>query len=141
MIIKRALAILCLGMSSICIAQPALDIDTGVVSEKEAKVDHFEWGKLISYYQGTSYATKDALTAVAVINPKMEIHPPHKHYEEEYLMVLEGEGTWSVKGKTFAAKAGDILYAKPWDMHGITNTGDKPLKFIVFKWGYKPPVE
>ncbi len=123
---------------SACFAAP--DIDTGVVTQETAKTQTFEWGKLISYFEGESYATKDALTAVAIINPGMEIHPPHKHYEEEYLMVVEGEGTWSVMGKEFKAKAGDILYAKPWDLHGISNTSDKPLKFVVFKWGYKPPV-
>jgi len=129
----------CMAMvCSACFAAP--DIDTGVVTQETAKTQTFEWGKLISYFEGESYATKDALTAVAIINPGMEIHPPHKHYEEEYLMVVEGEGTWSVMGKEFKAKAGDILYAKPWDLHGISNTSDKPLKFVVFKWGYKPPV-
>ena len=116
----------------------APNIDTAVVSEKQAKYDKFDWGKLYTYFEGESAGTKDALTAVAVILPGMEIHPPHKHQEEEYLMVLEGQGTWTVGDKDFPASAGDILYATPWDLHGIKNTGDKPLKFVVFKWGYKP---
>jgi len=77
------------------------------------------------------------LTGVAVIKPGMEIHPPHQHAEEEYLMVTEGQGTWHLNGKTFAAQKGDILYAAPWDVHGIKNTGTTPLTFVVWKWNNK----
>lgn len=112
-------------------------IDTAVVTAKAANVEVFDWGRLMTYYVGESYSTTDSLTAVAIINPGMEIHPPHVHSEEEYLMVLEGQGTWSVKGKDFPAQAGDVLYAAPWDEHGIKNTGVTPLSFVVFKWNPK----
>jgi hypothetical protein len=26
------------------------------------------------------------------------------------------------------------MYSKPWDWHGIRNSGDKPLRFFVFKF-------
>lgn len=113
-------------------------IPSAVVSGKAAKTETFEWGQLITYFAGESYSATDSLTAVAVINPGMQIHPPHVHSEEEYLMVLEGEGTWSLLGKDFKATAGDILYAEPWDIHGIKNTGKIPLKFVVIKWNPKP---
>lgn len=119
-------------------AGDAAAIKTSVVSAKAAKTENFEWGQLITYYAGESWSTKDALTAVAIMNAGMEIHPPHIHSEEEYLMVIEGEGTWTVKDKDFKASAGDILYAAPWDLHGLKNTGKKPLKFVVFKWNPKP---
>lgn len=117
----------------------ALDqvMQTNVISVEKAKTQTFDWGTLITYYQGDTETTVDALSAIAIINPGMEIHPPHKHAEEEYLLVLEGSGVWTVKNKDIAANAGDMLYAKPWDLHGIKNTGNKPLKFAVFKWGVK----
>ena len=110
----------------------------GVRAGSDAKAETFDWGTLVTYFAGDSYAATDSLTAIAIINPGMEIHPPHVHSEEEYLMVLEGEGTWSVKGEEFPAEAGDVLYAAPWDEHGIRNTGDEPLRFVVFKWNPKP---
>jgi gentisate 1,2-dioxygenase len=77
------------------------------------------------------------LAAVALINPGMQIHPPHQHVEEEYLMVTEGTGVWSLHGEERAAKAGDMLYASPWDWHGITNTGTEPMTFVVWKFNGK----
>ncbi|NUO78531.1 cupin domain-containing protein [candidate division KSB1 bacterium] len=112
-------------------------ISSAVVTAQEAKTEEAEWGSFSTYYQGETYGTKDVLTGVAVLKPGQEIHPPHQHAEEEYLMILEGEGTWHLNGKTFAAQAGDILYATPWDMHGIKNTGQAALKFVVWKWHNK----
>lgn len=103
----------------------------------EAKRADHDWGSLHTYFEGESYGTRDALAAVAIIKPGQQIHPPHEHAEEEYLMVLEGSGTWHLNGKDRSAKAGDMLYAAPWDLHGIKNTGSQPLKFVVWKWNNK----
>jgi mannose-6-phosphate isomerase-like protein (cupin superfamily) len=111
--------------------------DSAVVSQQQAITQYFDWGNLITYYQGETVITKDALAAVAIIKPGMEIHPPHVHEEEEYLMILEGSGTWTLHDQDFAAKAGDMLFSKPGDLHGLKNTGTTPLKFAVFKWNSK----
>ena len=110
---------------------------SAVISQKSAVKQEFDWGSLITYFDKDTYGTKDVLAAVAIIKPGLEIHPPHKHAEEEYLMVTEGTGTWHLKGKDFKAQAGDMLYASPWDLHGIKNTGEKPLSFVVWKWNNK----
>lgn len=110
---------------------------TSVVTGGKAKIESFDWGSLTTYYAGESFGTTDGLWAVAEIKPGQEIHPPHEHEEEEFLMILEGSGTWHVSGKDFAAKAGDTMYSRPWDIHGIRNTGDVPLKFVVWKWNNK----
>ncbi len=110
---------------------------TEVISEQNAKTAQESWGQFLSYYEGRSDHIQDILTGVAIINPGEEIHPPHKHPEEEFLMVIEGQGTWSIEGVESPARTGDILFAVPGELHGIKNTGDKPLKFVVFKYNPK----
>ena len=110
---------------------------SAVIAEGDAHTEQFEWGTLVSYFSDETFGTKDALAAVAIIKPGMEIHPPHQHAEEEFLMVLEGNGEWHLLGKDFPAQAGDMLYAGPWDIHGVRNTGTEPLKFVVWKWNSK----
>ena len=112
-------------------------LKTQVVTEAKANTAHENWGKFQAYYEGETDFTQDTLSGVAVIKPGQEIHPPHKHLEEEFLMVLEGNGTWTIGNKDFPANTGDMLYAAPWDLHGIKNTGTKPLKFVVFKYNKK----
>ena len=122
-------------------ADSAANKTSSIVSESQAKRQVNPWGTLYTYAEGETYTTKDGLAAVAVIKPGMEIHPPHQHAEEEYVLVTEGTGVWSLNGKERPAKAGDMQYAAPWDMHGIRNTGKTPLRFVVWKWNGKgvPP--
>lgn len=112
----------------------ATSFTTAVVRADQAMVENAAWGRFLTYFAGDSSATHDNLAGVAEIRAGEEIHPPHQHSEEEFLMVLEGSGTWTVGDTSFAANAGDLLYAAPWDLHGIKNTGDTTLKFVVWKW-------
>lgn len=115
-----------------------------VVRLADAGADQQDWGVFYPHFTGETPATRDMLTGVADIKPGQLIHPPHRHAEEEFLMVISGEGTWSLKGKEFPAAAGDILYAAPWDIHGIENTGAETLRFVVFKYnpqGVAVPVD
>ena len=72
-----------------------------------------------------------------MLKPGQQIHPPHQHSDEEFLFVTEGSGRWHLDGKEFPANKGDAIYAAPWVVHGITNTGNSPLTFVVFKWNGK----
>lgn len=112
-------------------------LESNIISQDEADRQEFEWGTLYTYYSGESYGTTDGLAATAIIKSGWQIHPPHEHPEEEFLMVLEGEGTWHLNGEESPAKAGDMQYAAPWDIHGIKNTGTTPLTFVVWKWNNK----
>jgi quercetin dioxygenase-like cupin family protein len=57
----------------------------------------------------------------------------HTHPGEEFGYWLEGEGVWGLKGQPqISAKAGDIDHIDPMVVHYGTNTGDKPLKIVVF---------
>jgi hypothetical protein len=79
---------------------------------------------------------------VAVVQPGKSVHKAHRHAEEEYLALVEGSGTWSLDGKEFPAARGDVLYVEPWVYHGLTNTGDNPLIFLVVRYngkGVPPP--
>ena len=81
--------------------QPVDPIPSKVMAQQEALKEAVEWGTFYTYHQGETYGTKDVLTGVAVIKPGWEIHPPHQHAEEEYLMVTDGQGTWHLNGEEF----------------------------------------
>lgn len=112
-------------------------LKTGVVSQSSVAPANENWGKFLPYYEGDSEHIKDILTGVAIINPGEQIHPPHRHPEEEFLMILEGNGTWTIGTKDMPANTGDIMYSKPGELHGLRNTGNVPLKFVVFKYNPK----
>jgi mannose-6-phosphate isomerase-like protein (cupin superfamily) len=112
-------------------------LKSGVVAFDEARLHRADWGEMRFYYTGETFGTKNVLTAVATVKPGEAVHRAHRHAEEEYLVVAEGSGTWSLDGKEFPAKRGDVLYTEPWVYHGLTNTGDKPLVFLVVRFNGK----
>jgi mannose-6-phosphate isomerase-like protein (cupin superfamily) len=65
--------------------------------------------------------------------PGQAPHPPHKHVEEELMILVSGTGVWHLAGQDSAAAPGDVVYAAPWDMHGLRNSGTTPLSYYVLK--------
>lgn len=110
---------------------------TRVVTWEDAPVHRADWGEMRFHFRGQTGGTKDVLTATAIVQPGNAVHRAHRHAEEEYLLVTEGAGTWSVGGKEFPARKGDCLYVEPWVFHGLTNTGSSPLTFVVVRYNPK----
>jgi quercetin dioxygenase-like cupin family protein len=117
-------------------APPAADdADSRIVPFAKAEVaEKGAFGEFRKFLGGETRSLKDLLAGACVLEPGQQIHPAHVHAEEEFLYVAKGEGTWNLNGKESAAHEGDLLYVKPWDLHGLTNTGKEKLTFLVFKW-------
>ena len=122
------------GGETAALNDAAPSAQTQVITTQTAATSEEDWGTFREYFAGETAGVTDLLSGTATIAPGMEIHPPHSHSEEEFLMVVEGSGEWTVGEETFAASEGDMLYAAAWDLHGITNTGDTPLTFVFWKW-------
>lgn len=116
---------------------PPKPLKSGIVRFDDAPAHQADWGEMRRYFTGETAGTKDVLTAVAIVKPGKAVHRAHRHAEEEYLILAEGSGTWSLDGKESPAKRGDILYTEPWVFHGLTNTSSEPLIFVVIRFNSK----
>jgi quercetin dioxygenase-like cupin family protein len=96
-----------------------------------------DWGEWRRYFRGQTYGTKDMVVLVVTLKPGQAPHPPHRHAEEEFMVLAEGTGTWHLDGKERPARKGDVVYAAPWTMHGLKNTSDAPLTYYMVKWNNK----
>lgn len=106
-------------------------------SEASVTVDNADWGSFLPYFTQDTHVLSPVLVGVAKIDAGQQIHPPHRHADEEYLMVTKGRGFWSLNGVETEANEGDILFARAWDYHGIRAAEDSPLEFVVFKYSGK----
>jgi len=112
-------------------------LESQIVALSEAVSHTADWGEMRSYFTGETFATKDVLVAVAIVEPGKTVHRAHRHPHEEYLLLVQGAGTWSLAGKESQANTGDILYVEPWVYHGLTNTGQEKLIFAVIRYNGK----
>jgi len=108
-----------------------------IISQSDVSVDSADWGRFFPYFTQDTAALKPVLVGVAKLKAGEEVHPPHRHADEEYMMITRGRGEWYLNGETRRAKKGDILFARPWDYHGVKAADDTPLEFVVFKYTAK----
>jgi quercetin dioxygenase-like cupin family protein len=111
-------------------------LDSRIYSAADARISKGDWGEINIYTEDAqpSYGNSSILTASLTFLPGKRLQPPHQHADEEFQYVIEGEGTWSLNGREQPLHAGDLMYTKPWDWHGIRNSSNKPLRFFVFKF-------
>lgn len=71
---------------------------------------------------------------LAILEPGVSIGR-HRHGpdEEEYYLVLEGEGEMWREGERFAVGPGELIRNPPGGAHGLVCTGDGPLRLFVFE--------
>ena len=80
-------------------------------------------------------ATLDELEIhITTLNPGETPHPPHKHPDEELVIVKEGTVESLVNGQTRRVGPGSIIFQASNQMHSIRNVGDVPAVYHVIKW-------
>ena len=117
------------------------DIPSHIYRRAEARTSTGDWGSIAIHTPDDTetYGNASMLTAELEFLAGKQLQPPHEHLDEELQYVIEGEGTWFLNGVESPIKPGDMMYTRPWDLHGISNTSDKPLRFLVVKWRGKSP--
>ncbi len=111
-------------------------LESRIIRKSEAKKSTGDWGSIHVYTADSTatVGTSSMLTAELEFLPGKQLQPPHRHPNEEFQYVIEGSGTWHLNGREIPLQTGDLMYAKPGDLHGIANTGPEPLRFLVVKW-------
>ena len=71
---------------------------------------------------------------VTTLNPGDTSHPPHKHPEEELIVVKEGAVEVLVNGEWKRVGVGSVIFNAPNVEHALRNVGDKPATYHVFMW-------
>ncbi len=106
------------------------DVKTGA----NARTLEHPFGVQQIYYQGPTNELSVFEGGNLQLKPGMEPHPPHRHPEEEIMLVTEGTGEISVEGEVTRVGPGSMMYTNANELHGIRNTGPEPLLFYYFKW-------
>ena len=58
----------------------------------------------------------------------------HKHGDDnEVYLLLAGDGRYTMNGETAQVKAGDVLVNRPFATHSLCNTGEGPMRVLVFE--------
>ncbi|MEU2282954.1 cupin domain-containing protein [Streptomyces sp. NPDC013178] len=79
---------------------------------------------------GLPYATPTLWAAIQYLGPN-EVAPAHRHSQNAFRFVLEGEGVWTVvDGDPVAMRRGDLLLTPGWQFHGHHNPHPRPMAWL-----------
>lgn len=79
---------------------------------------------------GNAYVSPTLWAAIQYLGPK-ETAPEHRHAQNAFRFVVEGEGVWTVvNGDPVRMSRGDLLLTPGWHFHGHHNVTDKPMTWI-----------
>ena len=104
----------------------------------------FEWNSLTPQPNKTGAvrrvvqaptATLDELEMhITTLNPGESPHPPHKHPDEELVIIKEGTVESLVNGELKRVGPGSVIFQAADQLHSIKNVGDGPATYHVIKW-------
>lgn len=79
---------------------------------------------------GTAHATPTLWAAIQYLGG-YETAPEHRHSQNAFRFVVEGEGVWTVvNGDPVAMRRGDLLLTPGWNFHGHHNDTAEPMAWI-----------
>jgi quercetin dioxygenase-like cupin family protein len=80
-------------------------------------------------------ATVDQLEMhVSTLNPGLESHPPHRHVNEELIILREGECETLSNGKWVKVTPGSVVFNASNSLHGFRNVGSTAATYHVINW-------
>lgn len=80
-------------------------------------------------------ATLDELEIhITTLNPGQTSHAPHKHPNEELVILASGKLEATSNGKTKVLGPGAIIFNASNQLHGVRNVGDVPATYHVINW-------
>jgi uncharacterized cupin superfamily protein len=105
-----------------------------VFSWDEMKPVKTATGEVRSLCKGPT-ATLDQLEMhVTTLNPGETSHPPHRHVNEELIILREGECETLSNGTWVKVGPGSVVFNASNSLHGFRNVGKAPATYHVINW-------
>jgi len=89
--------------------------------------------KAYVHFNGPTQQMAAIASGLVTLEPGALPHPPHRHPEEEIMIVGEGSGEFSINDVATPVTVGDMVFAEANVLHGVKNTGKTRMTFYFIK--------
>jgi quercetin dioxygenase-like cupin family protein len=107
---------------------------SGVYDIDALPVEATAFGSRRSVFNAPTTTLTNFECHISTIKPGQTVHPPHTHGNEEMLIVKDGTLAVFIKGRTYTAGPGAIIFYASNDLHGASNAGATSATYYVFSW-------
>jgi quercetin dioxygenase-like cupin family protein len=113
------------------LAQGAATKGSWAINWDTVPVKTTESGSVRSFYNGPTTTLKNLDVHVTTLNPGGAPHSPHKHPNEEMLIVKSGAIEALINGEWKKVGPGGIVFLASGIFHGVRNAGTEPAVYHV----------
>jgi quercetin dioxygenase-like cupin family protein len=130
-----------IGLFSAAENKPAAVMGSSVFDWNSIKVQTNAIGSFRKFFQTPTVTLDELECHVTTLNPGLMPHPPHKHANEEIIIIREGTLEVTQNGETKRIGPGSVIFNASNVMHSLKNVGNTPAVYHVISWyspGMKP---
>ncbi len=71
---------------------------------------------------------------ITTLNPGLDSHPPHRHPQEELIILKEGTLDVNINQHSQRVGPGSVFFFASYDLHNVHNAGATPATYLVFNF-------
>lgn len=136
---KRDLALCVISAGATLCAVAGIDAVKPIIGESvydwtTLKVQKTPIGETRSIVKGPTATLDELEMHITTLNPGMASHPPHKHPNEELIILGTGTVEALVNGEWKRLGPGSVIFNASNVLHGLRNVGDIPAQYHVINW-------
>ena len=91
-------------------------------------------GSVRSFFKAPTATLEQLEVHVTTLNPGKSPHPPHRHPNEEMVIIRQGTIEALVNGEWKRVGPGSVVFFASNQLHGLRNVGDEPAIYHVVNW-------
>jgi quercetin dioxygenase-like cupin family protein len=107
---------------------------TAAFDWNEIPVRHEEVRSVREFFNAPTATLEELAVHVTTLKPGDTSHAPHKHFNEELVIVKEGVVEAYVQGEYQRLGPGSVIFNASNELHAIRNVGDEPATYHVINW-------
>lgn len=132
-----------IGAAGATVAQgvPGDVMGSRAVDWKDMKARPTRVGEVRQVFEHRTATLDELELHITTLQPGQSPHEPHKHPDEEVLIIREGTVETFLGDRTQVVGPGSVIFQASNQLHAIRNVGTTPATYHVIKWnspGMKP---
>ncbi|HEY5809569.1 MAG TPA: cupin domain-containing protein [Povalibacter sp.] len=89
---------------------------------------------LRQFLQGPTATLEELEVHATTLAPGLASHPPHRHPNEELVIVKEGTVEAYIRGEWKRVGPGAVIFNASNELHAVRNVGEGPATYHVINW-------
>lgn len=141
MLTRRELAVALMAVACACggfiVADQLPMLGSKIFEWNSVEAKPTDVGSVRSFFRAHTATLEQLEVHVTSLNAGKSPHPPHRHPNEEMIIVQKGTVEALVNGAWKSAGPGSVIFFASNQLHGLRNAGSEPAVYHVINWKTK----